>query len=300
MIGLCRTGHAQDKTAPAAIPALSAEETVSDRQEVISEMRLRRILGPDQSAYTAEETALLARVRQAQSMGAFSLLRAKLGTLRGYAAEARSASSGERDTWLTVEGYRKYIFLRSQDARDYFESHGVPTREVFRLRTEEYKDVFDGQGLLTPEGDALYGRIRSNQPAAWRLLDGRLGGNIRPKLVVAAPAAPAPSAPKSAAPAQARKAPPNSQDPEDAAAIKKRNALLTTGYVEISEDEERFLLRSTGYNESGIEEECSLQVVRGKKEVFYLMTPSDPLFALITRYRSGDTSGSLQGSPTFR
>jgi len=252
-------------------------------------MKRRRIVPPDQEDYTADDYTQLLRVREAQALGAFSLLREKAGTLKGCGIETRDAD-GMPDVWLTLEGYRRYLFLKSQTARYYFETHGAEAKTAFRLKDLRGKPLFDARGMLTQEGDAVYNHVQRGLPTWWRHPDGRVGGNMRP------PPELLPPAPKAPAPAPA----PASPSMEDDEAQKKVQALKATGYVEISGEEEHFLLNAAKRSEAELEQESSLQIVRSKHFVFYLMAPSDPIFALVARYRSGNTSANLQGTPAMK
>jgi hypothetical protein len=262
-------------------------EGVASKSDALSEMKKRRLVPADQEEYTADDYTQLLRMREAQALGAFRLIREKLSTLKGYAVETRGADRLP-DIWLTLEGYRRYLFLKSQTARGVFEQHGAEAKFVFRLKDTRGKPLFDQRGMLTQEGDAIYNRLLRGLSAWWKYPDGRVGGNTRPppELLPKAPAAPAQSA---------------AQTPvEDAEAAKKAQMLKGTGYVEITGPEEQYLLKAAKMTEGELERESSLQVVRGKHIVFYLMAPSDPLFALVSRYRSGEQGASPQGTPALK
>ena len=145
----------------AAAAAAALAFAASPDPALIAEMRLRRVIGAGQAEWNSEEYTLLLRVREAQSLGAFSLLREKLATLKGFAA--RSRSGGEERLYVTVEGYRRWRFLKSQGARAYFESRGVAARDAFALRDMAGKPVFDDLGQLT-QGDELYNRVQRKLP----------------------------------------------------------------------------------------------------------------------------------------
>ncbi|MBI5244189.1 MAG: hypothetical protein HY922_11025 [Elusimicrobia bacterium] len=250
-------------------------------------MKKRRIAAIDQEDYTADDTTLLLRVREAQALGAFSLLREKLATLKGFATETRGPD-GSQDVWLTLEGYRRYLFLKSQTARYYFETHGTEAKSVFRLKDLRGKLLFDPRGMLTQEGDAIYNQVQRGLPTWWRHPDGKVGGATRP---------PPELLPK---PGQAPERPSATTLMEDAEGQKKVVELKATGFVEIAEIEEKYLLSVTKRTEAELEKETSLQIVRSRHFVFRLMAPSDPTFALIARFRAGQTGGALQGEPVAR
>lgn len=68
-------------------------------------------------------------------------------------------------------------------------------------------------------------------------------------------------------------------------------ALLMAGYKELRATEIQWLMRIAKCTEEQLTKQASLRIVEdmqeGKKVVRYFMHPSDPLFALLTDYRSG-------------
>lgn len=265
------------------------------RGALLSEMRERRVIGAEQTEWNAEEYTLLLRVREAQSLEAFSLLREKLATLKGFAA--RSTTGGEERLLLTVEGYRRCRFLRSQGARAYFESRGVAAREAFSLRDMAGKPVFDESGRLSQEGEELYNRVQRKLPALWKLSDGSVGGNVRPPRSAGKPVASERRSPSpvqegrsgDGAPARAasQTAPPSSAAAplDEDSARRKIEVLKTTGYVEISVQEKDILLGAAKLSEEELARRSSLQIVASASTTRYLLSPSDPLFALVAQAR---------------
>jgi len=259
--------------APAASTAAATASELPETGALI-EMRRRRVLPPGQARPTPENDALLLRVREAQAMGAFDVLNARFGTLKGFSVE-HVDSNGSRDLWLTLPGYEMFLFVKSQNARVYFEGRGSEVKRVFGLRNLAGALLFDGGGKLTQAGHELYNRIQRRLPAYWRDADGRINGNIRPPRDGSLPAvAPAPA--------------PAARSVEDAEALQRIAALTRTGYVEIRESEERYLLEVTRRTEEQLRRESSLQVVRTSDKTYYLLSPSDPLMTTLARYRTGD------------
>jgi hypothetical protein len=66
--------------------------------------------------------------------------------------------------------------------------------------------------------------------------------------------------------------------------------LLSSGYVEITAAERALLLRASGRSEEQLKKESSLQVVLARNRAYCLISPSDPLFSVISRSRSGGSS----------
>ncbi|MEK7656195.1 MAG: hypothetical protein AAB412_00415 [Elusimicrobiota bacterium] len=289
----------------AAAAAAALAFAASPDPALIAEMRLRRVIGAGQAEWNSEEYTLLLRVREAQSLGAFSLLREKLATLKGFAA--RSRSGGEERLYLTVEGYRRWRFLKSQGARAYFESRGVAARDAFALRDMAGKPVFDDLGQLTQEGDELYNRVQRKLPALWKLEDGALGGNVRPPRAALKPAAPpsAPTAPASPPAPSASGERPRSGDGgpmaaaaplDEESARRKVEVLKATGYVEITAQEKDLLLSAAKLSEEELARRSSLQIVAGASRTQYLLSPSDPLFSLVAQSRAVSSGQLIPGS----
>ncbi len=217
-------------------------------------------------------------MREAEALGAFKLLRGKLGTLRGMAVERKA--KGYKNLWLTEHGYQNFIFYRSQDARMYFETKQAEAKYVFKTRSIRGKRLFMDNGILTQEGIEVYNRIERKLPVFWRYPSGYLTGTVRPPKDLLRPARQKPLPQRSK---KIGKAPP-SPSPDAAGRIA---ALIRSGYLEISAAEERYLLKATKMNEEELARDSSLQIIPTKEKIFYLLSPSDPMMALVTRYRSG-------------
>ena len=86
---------------------------LEDRAVVLDEMWVRRILSPDQSAWSPADAQLLNRIRLDEP-DALSYLKKKFGGSRPWTAAQRGKELGRR--LLTKEGYDKYLFLMTQDA----------------------------------------------------------------------------------------------------------------------------------------------------------------------------------------
>lgn len=310
------------------------------REEFLYELQRRRVVDQDARSWTPEQYTLLLRLREAEAIGAFPLLRRRLGTLRGFAVEEKSG--GYQQLWLTKEGYRRFIFVLSQDAIAYFESKGAKVKWVFALTSLRGRKLFSKNGILTQEGISVYTRARRKIPVYWKHADGRLNGTLRPprsgpgsipaepgsppvrkrrtaKRLPPPPAAGPPGSgpargsveggaagargrrgaknlplpPGAAPPGPGKKAAPHRRpglsqrfSQKDAPAIRKVNSLTKSGYVAISETEYRHLLDVTKMDEARLKKESSVEVIVTSRKIFYLMSPADPLTALVARYRS--------------
>ncbi|MEE8425385.1 MAG: hypothetical protein V3S11_06130, partial [Elusimicrobiota bacterium] len=160
------------------------------RETFLREFQRRGIVEKDAHSWTPEQYTMLLRLREAEAIGAFPLLRRKLGTLRGFAVEEKVGDY--RQLWLTKEGYRRFIFVLSQDARSYFESKGAEAKWVFALRSLRGRKLFAKNGILTQEGISVYTRARRKIPVFWKHANGRLNGTIRPPRDGSMPVEPVP------------------------------------------------------------------------------------------------------------
>ena len=85
----------------------------------------------------------------------------------------------------------------------------------------------------------------------------------------------------------------------DEAAKQKIATLIKTGYVEVSETEVQFLLKATGLGTEQLQKESSLQIIPTRERPYYLLSPSDPLMALVARQRSGGPDAASTGTKTL-
>jgi len=158
--------------------SIASDRVVSpDEQRLLIELWVRHVTDRGAKTYESEDLALLERMRDAEKLGAFDLLRDKLGGLGRYAVEHRVGS--ERVLWLTKEGFNRYVFLKSQTALKYFEKRGTPAKFIFQIRTMEGKRIFDPTGTLTPQGEALYNQILRRRVVQWHGANGDLMSNGR-------------------------------------------------------------------------------------------------------------------------
>lgn len=148
---------------------------VPEKQNLLAEFWQRRIISTDASSWSPEDLALLQRIRGAERLGALPLLKKKFGSLKAFTVVHKGT------TRLTRPGYEKYLFLKSQDAVKWFEAKEVDAKWVYQLKDEKGKDVFDGNGLLTEDGDVLFTRVTHNLPTYWVLPSGERQGNRPPK-----------------------------------------------------------------------------------------------------------------------
>jgi hypothetical protein len=213
LLALCAPLLAAGPRAPKAeehrAPEGGAPATKADsRQQILSELWQRRIISSDFTEYGMQDLLLLARMRSAEDAGALVLLRRTYKGLGGLAVSYKRPGDLEPRLRLTKDGFDKYLFLRSQQAVEYFQSHDVEAKWAFQLKDEKDQKLFTPDGLLTEPGEALYNRVAANVPVRWKLPDGTVQGNrpVRP----AAPPAAAPAT----EPAQRAEAPSETLEPE--------------------------------------------------------------------------------------
>ncbi len=244
----------------------AAGEFVDYRKQVLEEMRRRRILAPAASAWTAEHYTDLLRAQEAEALGAISLLRSRLGSLRGLVIEEKRGN-GYRELRLTGEGYRNFLFLLSQDARTYFESKGTEAKFVFDLQDLSGRKLFNGGGDLTQAGIGVYTRVKRGEAVFWKL-EGKLNGTVRP---------PKPGEPLPKEALQPKKRAPS--------AAERAAELVRSGYIELSGEEYNHLLKETKLSSVDLAEQSSVQILPAGDKVFYFLAPADPLMALVSRRR---------------
>lgn len=169
------------RRAPA--PSLSKKPRAieSERQNTLAEMWQRKVLPPEADRWSPEDMALLLRVRAAEAAGAIDLIKSRLRTLKGYSVVYKPAGSGESRLRLTKVGYDRYLFLRSQEALQYFEAKGVDAKWAFSLRDTDNRRLFEPSGLLTEAGEAVYDRVLAGLETHWKTSSGETLGNRPPR-----------------------------------------------------------------------------------------------------------------------
>ncbi len=191
----------------------------------------------------------------------------------------RHDSGGRTRLLLTGDGYKLYVSLLTRDAIKFFEKEGLDFRTIFKLRTEKGDPVFDKNGRLTPEGEALY-RAALPGKKTWLL-----------------PAEPVPASPQAKASEEAQK---------------KITALRARGYEEISEPEYLWLLGATRCPENTLKSSpvnAVVQLFDGVRQRYLLCFDdnslckngcNDKLSSFIAAYRNNDTAGiGSDGSTAF-
>lgn len=191
-----------------------------EKAAILAELEARGLVDKGAAGWEPEEMKLLERLREAEKLRAFDLLREKAGTLRGYAVN-RKLDDGSRVLWLTKRGYERYFFLKSQQARRYFEVKGTDAKWVFRVRSMSGKKLFNVEGMLTPEGDEVYTRVLLGLQTEWLGGDGQVRSTGRPKkgpvplpAPWAAPRGGAPQGPSAPPPGNAPPPPSNGPPPQ--------------------------------------------------------------------------------------
>lgn len=189
----------------------AAASPADARQQILADLWRRRIISPDFTAYGPQDLALLERMRAAENAGAVELLQRTYHGLEGLAVVSGVPGSRRPPrARLTKDGFDKYLFLLSQQALRYFQRHDVEAKDAFQLRDAAGQKLFTPDGLLTAQGEALYGGVRAGRLERWKLPDGEVQGS-RPMR----PEAGAPPRPSAASAAQEQpEAPASSQTTE--------------------------------------------------------------------------------------
>lgn len=167
-----RAGELGGHAPATAEPAILRE----DRAVVLEEMCERRILAPDQAAWTPADAQLLGQIRMSED-DALVYLKKKFGGTRSWTVARHGKEAARR--LLTKEGYEKYLFHVTQDAIRYFESKGAGAKWALKLADWDGKRLFDGGGRLTPAGVSVYTRAKLNLEVYWKSPNGETFGTRR-------------------------------------------------------------------------------------------------------------------------
>ena len=197
---LLRPAFADDDPRKAPAPSLAiTNSALSERQNILAEMRQRKILSPDIDRWNPEDIALLLRLRRAEAAGAVERLKARGYSLKNLVVVYKRPGSSNIRLRLTREGYERYRLAQSQEALAYFEAKGVEAKWAFYLKDMQDRLVFDPRGLLTETGEDLYSRVSAGKESHWKTPSGETFGNRPPRSTPAR--------------ARASSAPPHPSDP---------------------------------------------------------------------------------------
>lgn len=268
--------------------------------QALTELKARRIVAKDAAAWTPEEAALLKRIRRAEAMGALQFIRDKTGSLAGATNEVETGK-GYKKPYMTVAGFERWLFLLSQEAREYFEAKGSEAKYVFQMTDLGGKRLFTDEGLLTDDGVDLYLAARAKKAVFWRNTDGRPSGTVRPPADGLPPPPPPkalPPPPKRPEPSKAKPGemppgrdvtPPGAaagpRGPADRAANNMIDTMVKSGALEITEEEGKALAEASGMTQAELLEKSSLQAVPFNGKMRFFLHPSDPLTTKLGLYR---------------
>ena len=152
-----------------------APAPVENREAVLDEMWARRILSPDQGAWSPADAELLGRIRTDEAE-ALVFLKRRFGTTRDFTAPRK----GPGARWLTKAGHERYVFLLSQDAIEFFENKGAGAKWALKLTDWDGRRLFDGDGRLTAAGMKVYTRAKLKLETYWKAPNGETFGTRRP------------------------------------------------------------------------------------------------------------------------
>lgn len=173
----------------------------SGPRQALAELKARGVVGKDAAAWTPEEAAFLKRIRRAERLGAIQYIRERSGTTAGAVANL-DTGLGYKKPLLTAAGFRRWLFLLSQEARQFFEARGAEAKYVFQTTDLDGGRLFTDDGELTDAGVDLFLAARAKKKVFWRDPGGRPNGTVRPPpSIPLAPPKPLPAEPgKPAAP----------------------------------------------------------------------------------------------------
>lgn len=245
--------------------------------QILAELKLRGAADQKKTGLDPDDKKFFRAITSAELAGAVDYLHRNAPDSRGL--YLRHDSGGRPRLLLTGDGYKLYVSLLTRDAIKFFEKEGLDFRTIFQLRTESGAPVFDKNGRLTPEGEALY-RAAVPGKKTWLL-----------------PAEPVPASPQAKASEEAEK---------------EIAALRAKGYEEISEPEYTWLLGATHCPESTLKSRpvnAVVQLFDGVRQRYLLCFDqtglcknncNDKLSSFIAAYRSNDTAGlDSDGSTAF-
>lgn len=136
--------------AKARVRAEELKASFLTNDEIMAELRLRRVLDDKTLVLQPSDIKLFKSIRAAEMNGAVEYLKEKVPSMAGLSFEHETP--GGTRVLLTDAGYKAYLASATRDAIKLFEKQKVDLREVFKLRNKSGEPVFDKSGQLSQEG----------------------------------------------------------------------------------------------------------------------------------------------------
>lgn len=161
----------------APVQHLSTPRATSAHQQLLEEMRQRRLIDPEAVSWSPADMKFLLRIRWAEEAGGLAIIKLNFKGRRGLTVKHKPAGGKKTVLRLTREGFDRYLLLKTRRALHYFEKKGVDAKWVFSLTDIKKRKLFDESGHLTDWGDVLYTRASLGKPVFWMTPWGEVGGN---------------------------------------------------------------------------------------------------------------------------
>jgi tetratricopeptide (TPR) repeat protein len=250
------------------------EPHVMTDEQILAELKQRRILTPEKTTLTSEYKEYFMQVRNAEEMGAIDYLKRKLHRLPHTYVMEINVGTPQYRLMLTDTGFKSYRGNISLDVRSFFEKQGLSDKAILRIRAMNGKLFYDPQdkGLISFDGIQSYYYALVGQK----------------KYLL--PTDPLP--------------------PEAMASLSEaeriRAQMQADAFTEISEPEYIWLSKATDCSEDTFTNELDLRIAAqepGKRLYFVsaneLRKDKGMLLSYINRYRRGDTDTSPRGGTAF-
>ncbi len=255
---------------------ISRIEYLKDRaltdEEIIRDLIKRQVITEGTSFLNPYEKKLFFSMREVERNGACDYIRKKY---MGYAELLIETLEGKDFTYkLTLKGFNLYMRDISQKAVRFFEKKGIPLNEVFALRTLKGENYFDKTGKLTDEGLSAYLSC---------LIDENSKNWLR----------------------SYEEVPASDRSDDSAETNQEIQALLSRGYMEVSQSEYQWLMHETDCPESVLmSAPCDMKSIKVKDRLRYFSCYKEGICSkeammisiYVLNYRNGNAKEIAQKS----
>lgn len=224
---------------------ISLEPDYLTDEEILTALKQRYAVKPDQKELTEKNRALFEKIHWAEQHKGIDYLKNKYGkNTKDFIVTLNPGTDFAREL-LTLNGYNSLQKNIGQDAVTVFQRMGISIQDVFALRNKEGKPVFTKDSTLTEEGFQVYTHALAGKKEF-----------LLPNQAV----------------------PPTPQETQKA--NRRAKKLLSKGYIEISHSELKMLETQTLCSAETLKEKLgvfSLPVTKQRHRYFVLTTDSNEL-----------------------
>lgn len=148
---------------------IALEPDILTKEELLRTMKERNIIDPAAQEFSREDMQTLSKMITAEKSNGIEYLSQKYGGKipNGLIVERDSNKVYVRKM-LTITGYNDLLGKLSSDAKQFLINKGVSVADLFTLRDENRKPIFNDMGNLTDEGLTAFTKMLRGEKSYYR------------------------------------------------------------------------------------------------------------------------------------